>query len=307
MEYHHNSQVMNSNYTVMKPKLDQFLDEIPFDVIALNVANRTNQPVSTITALLQTYSNESHVSLELVADQLNPARRILEVGAGLCLLSLFLKQEGYTIIALEPALGGYGIFEETKAAILEHFSGLQLDVLTVPAQQLNPDIHGVFDLVFSNNVIEHIPDWKGALNAMMDILSSNGLSLHACPNYTIPYEPHYGVPVFRHFRTLSQRLFLPKHAELEIWHSLNFITCFNIKRFCRQKRLTCSFKQELLYLAFARIQLDPLFKERHQGMIAHLARLVMITPFKQIIRSIPACLSTPMIFEISHAPISEDQ
>lgn len=297
---------MNPDYSAMKIRLDQFLDGIPFDTIASNVALQTGQSISEISALLKTYANESHVSLELVAGHLDPAKRMLEVGAGLCLLSLFLKQEGFTIIALEPALGGYGIFEQTKAAILDHFSGLKLDVFTDPAQQLNRDKHGLFDLVFSNNVIEHIPDWEAALNAIMGILSSAGTSLHACPNYTIPYEPHYGVPVFRHFRAFSQRVFLPKHADLDIWHSLNFITCFNIKSFCKQQRLVCNFKQELLYQAFARIHHDPLFKERHQGMIAHVARLMMMPPFKQIICNIPPCFSTPMIFEISHVSGPEE-
>jgi len=297
---------MSSHYAAMKPKLDQFLDAIPFDVIASKVANRTSHPVSEISNLLKTYANESHISLGLVAGHLDPSRRMLEVGAGLCLLSLFLKQEGYSITALEPALGGYGIFEETKSAILDHFSGLHLDVLTVPAQQLNCDAHGCFDLVFSNNVIEHIPKWEAALSAIMNVLTVTGTSLHACPNYTIPYEPHYGVPVFRHFRMLSQRLFLPKHAKLEIWHSLNFITCFNIRRFCKKKGLICHFKPELLYQAFARMQQDSLFKERHQGMITHITRFMILSPFKQIIRSIPPCLSTPMIFEISHVPMPEE-
>ena len=292
---------MSANYAAMKPRLDQFLAAIPFDRITSEVASRTNQPANKISTLLKTYANESYVSLELVVQRLDLSKRMLEVGAGLCLLSLFLKQEGYEITALEPALGGYGIFEETKTAILEHCSELRLEVLTLPAQQLNSDTHGMFDLVFSNNVVEHIPDWQAALNAMMRVVTASGMSLHACPNYTIPYEPHYGVAVFRHFRTLSQRLFLPKDAELDIWRSLNFITCFNIKRFCQQQELTCSFKPELLYQAFARIERDPLFQARHQGVIAHIARLMMLSPFKQIIRSIPPCLSTPMIFEITHA------
>jgi hypothetical protein len=41
------------------------------------------------------------------------------------------------------------------------------------------------------------------------------------------------------------------------------------------------------------------FKERHEGFIVHLASLMMESPFRQLIRNIPACLSTPMIFEIT--------
>jgi len=282
----------------LKLKLNDFLDQIPFDAIALQIAAKTDKPADDISLLLSTYANESFVSLDLVAERLTSAERILEVGAGLCLLSIFLKQQGYQVIALEPALGGYGIFEQTKDAILEHFSALELEVLTVPAQQLSKLDHGSFDLIFSNNVIEHIPQWQSALTAMMGVLSKQGIQLHSCPNYSIPYEPHYGVPVFRHFRKLSQKLFLSDSDDSDIWHSLNFITCRQIKTFCRQQQLACHFQPELLYQAFRRIDHDPVFKERHQGSIAFVANIMMKTPFKQIIRRIPACLSTPMIFEI---------
>jgi len=296
---------MNNKPAALNTALQQFLDTIPFDVIANDVATITGKPFSEISGLLDTYANESHVSLELVEAHLpalhpNETPRILEVGSGLCLLSLFLKQQGYPIVALEPAIGGYGIFEQTKNALLNHFSHLKLEVLSIPAQQLNPKQHGRFALIFSNNVIEHIPEWQTALSAMMSVLSPLGQLRHACPNYTIPYEPHYGVPVFRHFRKLSQRLFLSKSANLDIWNSLNFITCRQIKAFCRQQQLTCYFQEALLYRAFCRIHDDPVFQQRHQGMITRVANVMMMPPFKQIIRRLPASLSTPMNFTIRH-------
>ena len=292
---------MSANKASLKAELQCFLDTIPYEEIATQVASKTHKSTREIAILLDTYANEAYVSLDLIEHHISSTIRILEVGSGLCLLSLFLKQQGYRIVALEPALGGYGIFEQTKDAILTHFSNVELDVLLDSAQQLNTQQHGSFDLIFSNNVIEHIPQWQSALTAMMGVLSAQGTLLHACPNYTIPYEPHYGVPVFRHFRRLSQEVFLSKSDDTDIWHSLNFITCRQIKKFCRQQQLACHFQTELLYQAFARIHHDPVFQERHQGIITVVANIMMKTPFKQIIRRLPACLSTPMIFEITHA------
>jgi 2-polyprenyl-3-methyl-5-hydroxy-6-metoxy-1,4-benzoquinol methylase len=297
---------MTSELPTLKAGLVQFLDDIPFDVIASQVADKTNKTESEIATLLSIYANESLVTLDLVTDHIESAERILEVGAGLCLLSLFLKHKSYPVIALEPALGGYGIFEQTRDTILNHFSSLELEVITEPAQQLNNSTHGCFDLIFSNNVIEHIPDWQSALTALTTVLSSEGKMLHSCPNYTIPYEPHYGVPVFRHFRKLSQTLFLPKTADTDIWNSLNFITCFSIKKLCKQNAFSCNFKQGLLFEAFRRIQVDPVFKERHQGIIVHVASLMMKPPFRQLIQNLPACFSTPMIFEITRLPSAEE-
>jgi len=226
---------------------------------------------------------------------------MLEVGAGLCLTSLFLKQEGFSIVALEPALGGFGIFDHVKNAILKHFSHLKLEVMTEPAQQLNPPQHGCFDLIFSNYVIEHIPDWRLALKKMATVLTPDGKMVHSCPNYTIPYEPHYGTLVFRHFRNFSKRVLLPKGCDLGIWNSLNFITCHEIKSFCKTDELNCSFKKELLYLAFKRIGDDPLFKQRHQGLAATASSLLISTGLIKLLKYVPPACATPLIMEIKNS------
>ena len=126
--------------------------------------------------------------------------------------------------------------------------------------------------------------------------------IHACPNYTIPYEPHYGVPVFRHFPNLSRKLFLPSGSDTEIWESLNFITCREIKSHCNRSNLTFRFRSELLYKAIKRINDDVVFRERHQGLVATLASLIMKSGLGALIRRIPPALSTPMIVEISRSP-----
>lgn len=290
----------------LKSKLVEFLDEIPFDTIAKKIAAESDKSTNDISKLLNIYANESQVTLDLITEHLEGAERILEAGAGLCLLSLFLKQEGFPIIALEPALGGYGIFKQARNAILDHFSELNLQVLTKPAQQLNTPEHGTFDLIFSNNVMEHIPDWECALTAMASVLAPEGKMRHSCPNYTIPYEPHYSTLAFHHFRRLSKWLFLPKGVDTEIWDSLNFITYRAVKKICKEQKLSVSFEKGLLYRAFQRIHGDPLFKVRHEGIVVYVANIVMKPPLKWLVRNVPTALSTPMIFEIMHLPQKEE-
>lgn len=237
----------------------------------------------------------------MILADLDPEQRILEVGAGLCLTALFLKQQAFKITALEPALGGFGIFEHLRDVLLAHFSDLSLELLPLPAAELNPGRHGTFDLIFSNYVIEHIPDWRTAISSMASLLAHDGRMIHSAPNYTIPYEPHYGTPVFRHIPNLSRRLFLPNDADLGIWQSLNFITARQIRKFCRDNTLHCRFREALLYHAFMRIEEDPLFKQRHQGLAAKLGSLLIATGIVKLLRYIPATLATPMIVEIGRA------
>jgi len=285
--------------SALKESLENFLEQIPASEIAASVAVQSGKPEAEVLNLIQTFANESRVTLNLIIKQLDREQQILEVGAGLCLLSLFLRQQGFRNIALEPALGGFGLFEQLKTAILKHFSQIDLPVLDKPAQALDTSADGPFDLIFSNNVIEHIPEWPVALEAMTAVLSLKGLMVHACPNYTIPYEPHYGVPVFRHFPKLSRKLFLPAGSDAEIWESLNFITCREIKLHCNKENLNYRFRSELLYEAIKRINDDEVFKKRHQGMVATLASFIMKSGLGALIRRIPPTLSTPMIVEIN--------
>jgi len=285
-------------------RLDQFLGAIPFEKIAADIqaasADQTDDTnIEKVATMLDTYANESRVTLALIAEHLQTDQSILEVGAGLCFTSLFLKAEGYNITALEPAIGGFGMFEQLKNMVLAHHQPLKLQVITEPAQSLHTDQHGPFDLIFSNNVMEHIPDWQGALSAMASVLSAQGKMVHACPNYSIPYEPHYGTPALRYFPGLSRSLFLSSDADLGIWHSLNFITCRQIKKYCKNQQLHYYFQESLLYNALKRIDDDPLFKQRHQGMIANIATFIMRSGLGSIIKRIPPTMATPMIVEIS--------
>jgi len=286
------------NHNDLAIRLEAFLADLPVQTLGDKAAAASGCDAGHVRQILETFRNEAHATLELVADRLRPDVRLLEVGAGLCLFSLFLRREGYTITALEPALGGYSLFDTLRRLILELHADVSLPMLTCPAQALNPNEHGTYDLVFSNNVIEHIPDWQGALSAMLGVLSDDGCMLHTCPNYSFPYEPHYGVPVLRRLPGLSKRLFLPASADAEIWDSLNFIAHRQVRGFARRQGCSVDFESGLIYKALARMQSDPVFRERHQGLIAGIADALAATGLLKLFRFIPPSMATPMLFEM---------
>ena len=293
-------------------RLEEFLSELPMESIAEDVASRSGFKVAAIASgsglksgavgeMLQAYVNETHVSLSMIQEHVRAGQRILEVGAGLCLLSLFLKREGFDVVALEPALAGHELFEQARLAILEHFSDIPLQVLDCPAQKLDVSAYGSFDLIFSNNVIEHILDWQEAMDAMRGVLAEKGYMLHGCPNYTVPYEPHYGVPVFRGLPELSRRLFLSKKVDAGIWDSLNFITYSQLKGYCSRHGLNCTFKKGLLYQALKRVDEDAVFRQRHQGIVTGIATLLLRSGLAKLMGKIPPGLATPMVVRIDMA------
>jgi len=284
----------------LKRRLEQFLDELPQTSIVRQVSRDTGCTPAVAEKMLETYANEAQITFNLVASSLSREKRILEVGAGLCLFSLFLKSEGYDIVALEPATGGFNDFELIRQAVMAHFDILQLDIIELPSEALTPAQHGHFDLIFSNNVLEHIPNWQAALEAMLGVLADRGKMMHSCPNYLFPYEPHYGIPVLKYYPKLSRRLFADRiNRSPEVWDSLNFICHNDIHRFCNKHGIEAYFQEELLYRALNRISSDPIFKKRHdKGWIGRLHQFMAFTGIIQLIRHLPPAWATPMIFSI---------
>ena len=288
---------------LLEEKMAAFLAELPKARIAEEVAETLGESHNEIEALISIYCNEAQAALKFVLPHLDcREQRILEVGSGLCLLSLFLKREGYSIVAEEPALGGFDRFSILKAKVLDHYGNLALDVLEMPVQDVRREESGKFDLIFSHNVIEHIPELEHALEAMTQLLSPQGYMVHSCPNYAVPYEPHFGIPVIKHCKWLSERVFRAKiEPHQGLWDSLNFITYFDVKRFARVKGLAVHFYKGLLYQSLMRLDKDGLYRERQSGSaILLLYRFLEATRLLSLLQYIPAWLSTPMAFKISN-------
>jgi SAM-dependent methyltransferase len=285
----------------LQPRLDAFLARLPLDAMVSRIQATSSFSREAIASTLTTFINETHATLAVVESRIDRKQRVLEVGAGICLFSAFLKSEGYDIVALEPAIGGYEMFAVCKNAIQEHFSALNLSVLEIPAGELDPARHGTFDLIFSNNVIEHIPDLPEALSAMMSVLRPGRQMVHTTANYWFPYEPHYGIPVLAWSPRLTRRVFASRiAANPGIWDSLNFLTYGDIRSFARQHGYRVAFDTELLYGALLRLDSDPVFRARHDtGFAALLFRTLKTMGIVRLLKYLPASWTSPMRFAMT--------
>lgn len=279
--------------------LDDFIAEIPVEEIVHAISSGGRLSAELARQKLVTYINETRVALELVAPLLNPNQRILEVGAGLCLFSLYLKQAGYDIWALEPSIGGFGFFADLKAHVLDHYQGLHLPVIEHLAEEAMPERDGTFDLIFSVNVMEHIPDYEIALCRLSRCLRRDGVMVHGCPNYRIPYEPHFNIPVLKPWPNLSERLFRSRIApRQDLWDSLNFISAKDVRRTARQCDMQVSFRPGLLFQAVKRLEEDAEFARRHGSLIAVMVSIVKMTGLMSALKHAPPAWATPMMFEM---------
>jgi 2-polyprenyl-3-methyl-5-hydroxy-6-metoxy-1,4-benzoquinol methylase len=281
---------------------NKFLKTIPIALLSEKISNNTGEGFENTVKILKTYINEARAALDFIHPLLTHHNdRILEVGAGLCIVSLFLKEEGFNIVALEPTTGGFDFFSVFQQVIIEHYRDTKLDILPYPAKDLSKKNVGTFDLIFSFNVIEHIPDPFSTLHVLLKLLNAKGKMAHACPNYLIPYEPHFGIPVLASWPKLSNFFFFKKiSGNRELWDSLNFITSLEVKRFAKQHNLSLQFSQGLLADAFIRLKKDPIFRERQKNIFVMMFFLIMHFPGGlNLLKKLPPSCTTPMQFTLS--------
>jgi hypothetical protein len=126
------------------------------------------------------------------------------------------------------------------------------------------------------------------------MLSTSGLMIHCCPNYTVPFEPHYNLPLIPVCPAYTAFL-RPGLRARGLWQGLNFITVKRVARLCARHGLQAEFAKGMSARAFERILADPLFSSRKQGF-AGLAAMLQKTGLLRLLRILPPSLDTPMQF-----------
>ena len=262
-------------------------------------SRQLSRPVSEIISRIQTSISEAAVGLSLLEGIDLAEKRILEVGAGIGIASLALHRQGVEIMPIEPGRGGFDQNAQIGFLLRDRLNIRDLAYHSLGAEELRREDHGSFDVIFSVNVLEHIPDLQSAVDAMCRVLKPGGLMRHTCPNYFIPYEPHFGVPLVPFMPRLTA-LVMPHARGTELWDSLNFVTLGQMRRAFSRCGLDCKFAQGTMHKAFVRLDADEQFRERQgsrkivAGTYNFLRRLGLL----RLIANLPPVLATPMTFEV---------
>ncbi len=241
---------------------------------------------------------EAELTLSLINDEslhVNKKTALLEVGGGLGLVYAFLKIKGYNISALEPSKSGFDYYD----AAVRLFKVLNIDdsgFYRLDASSCG-QINRVFDVIFSNNVLEHVQDLKGCFLSLRNVLAVDGIMVHNTVNYNVPYEAHFKTWLVPFLPRLTQ-LFRPALRSSELWRGLNFITTGKIKKIARGCGLEVSFYQHQLIKAFRRLETDEQFAER-QGAFTSVYKLLKRAGLVRVFDCIPLAFTTPIKFKMS--------
>lgn len=98
-----------------------------------------------------------------------PGATILEVGAGTGQQALELQQRGFDVTAIEVPASNYAA---NRVYPIVDYDGRHIPLPT-----------GLFDVVFSSNVLEHVPDLKQMHAEIRRVLKPSGICIHILPTH----------------------------------------------------------------------------------------------------------------------------
>jgi 2-polyprenyl-3-methyl-5-hydroxy-6-metoxy-1,4-benzoquinol methylase len=229
------------------------------------------------------------------------AGRVLEVGAGLGLTSAYLASTGVDVCSIEPGGIGFERYERVNP-VLRSSLGITHPHLVMSVEDVTPSDAGTFDLVFSNNVLEHVDDVDATLVALSALLRPGGVMVHNCPNYAVPYEPHFGIPLVPVRPAATARVLPSSITATGLWQSINFVTAHQVRQVAERHGATVAFERGLLADAFDRFG-EPEFAARHPALARVSGLLGVVTP---ALRRLPPSMATPMIVSWRNEPVQPE-
>lgn len=263
-------------------------------------------PVDELSGYLDAYIHEANYAWERIQSFLPEGAAVLEVGAGLGLLSLFLADHGVDVVANTHDSDGFGKMAPLRRLVLEQYPNISLPLLSGPIEQVAFVNGRKFDFIFSLNVIEHMKKVEDAMQAMARLLNSGGLMWHSCPNYRFPYEPHLAIFLLPFFPEKTSHLFPSlKEKKFGVWHSLNFVTAGVLERAAGQAGLVIAFQPHVFYRHLLRLFDDPAFRRRH-GLLYPLVMVLRYMGLLRWMRCLPARLMTPVEFVLCWRDAGEE-
>lgn len=291
---------MAVNKDVFNPlKLSEYTALLRSDKFLNHLQSRISYNISEIQRQYFNYIEEAEFGVNLLSQFELEGKRILEIGSGAGILTSWMLINNVDIVGIEPSALGFDFHNDIFSAIWDYFELPKDRIYDLTAEQLDVTAIGKFHLIFSVNVMEHIPvgNLELVFAKMGSVMHDNGVMHHHCPNYIIPFEPHYGIPLIPFFPQVTGKL---KGYDKEgLWQSVNFITLPQVQKIVRKLNLKVDFKKEVMAETFVRLDYDKEFASRHPAL-TKVYGLMKKTGAISILKAIPPVLCTPMTFTVSH-------
>ena len=248
---------------------------------------------------LDLYVNEAKFIYSLIEKELDvEPMNFYEIGSGIGLLSRMVAEKGHTVIATEPATSGFGVVKVLQKVIEESFKTEQKVPVyySETAEDLFTTLlseHKKFNYIFCANVVEHVINLPKFFDSITPLISQNGSFRFVCPNYAIPYEPHFGfITLFSKKLTFKfqKRKILELEKErkenlVEFYNELSFPNIQKINKILKNKNYKITYSRSATSEYIKRATNDGIFIERKKNISLLVAKTGKILPI--VIKILP--------------------
>jgi len=109
-----------------------------------------------------------------LVDLLRPGGRVLDIGCA----------DGHLLKKLGPSYERYGIEPNLRAREQCRSAGISILAADIMDDRIRPEYAHAFDVELAIAVFEHVPDFRGAVEAALDLLKPDGLLLFEVPLFS---------------------------------------------------------------------------------------------------------------------------
>ena len=216
-----------------------------------------------------TWIGEAKFGFEYIrsfCEELNPGSAVLEVGCGSGILMAMLSEAGASLRfeGIEPFGDGFQNLTELNSFLQEN----GMVIHSVGFEDYVSDKK--YDLIYLVYVFEHLDSWQYFLEFVERYLTDNGVCVVLCPNYNVPYESHFRIPILIN-KKLTEKAFAKSIAAFEeendshgLWNSLNFVKLSEVKKEVRDTRLSLTTNDKITEDLIDRIATDDEFRKRQR-------------------------------------------
>ncbi|MEI6096622.1 MAG: methyltransferase domain-containing protein [Gammaproteobacteria bacterium] len=206
-----------------------------------------------ITDPLRTYISEAKFFKNLVlsdTSKLSRGSHLIEIGSGIGLLALYLASIGFEVTAFEPQSSGFNQMNEMRSHISTNWkpTAPQVEFIEATLDQETKIVKHA-DYIFAINVIEHVHDYENLIANAIKAKTPEATLRIICPNYSIPYEPHFNIPII-FTKRITKFIFGRKIRDSKIpnsedfWKDLSWPTQRGLKKMLKSSGWSFEFSHD---------------------------------------------------------------
>jgi SAM-dependent methyltransferase len=231
----------------------------------------STMPVSE-SLKIRTYIGEADFYFSILKPDFQAIKKgstVVEIGSGTGLLSMYIASLGHKVYSFEPQSSGFTDMLKMKELINECWE------VNVPNVDFINDYYSEsyfqeseeIEYFLAVNVIEHIPNYGELIQSVRRKMNSNSIFRIICPNYLIPYEPHFDIPIFLNknstFLLLKRKILNSDLSDpLEFWNDLSWPTPSKVRRAVNNSRMSVVFSRRTTKSYLERPFMDDSLKQR---------------------------------------------